>query len=967
MEYGNSGIVSIGMVGVSALGWLYTSMNHRKITNDYFDRAFPRSTKVTPSGNFPLRSFTDGTQYDNFNQTTEPEMESRENAVIDFVKSIERLDTEGDLPAYFAVDSNVQSAQSRQAGKTKDGRPIKKSDDVWWAKRYTLTSLFPDEQQRWLPVSFVLAGTERSTSTQHLFHGAVKKLVIESDVELLSGVDLENVAVKLIFTLVDTNWQNLCEGKPREFNYVCTQENSRAVTSAVLGPEGVALPIYVSTFAFRLESEPVDFATDVWSRFRIQGLGFNSNTIQNNEGDAGSVRGKADSSAVLSGSDSIAVVHMHMNKGAQLTFLLRAIPSMYSADIKTDWNRKSGATFIQSISMNRPSRDALPLVLVVQDEVYSLSMVRLTTLMELRNPGDLEWDANIVNTIAFKTVDNQHEFLLDPVTGLWTDRHPTTLVLAPTPVNTPIDLVLLSDIPLRSVAFKRDEMPGHGKEEFTDFKTRGNPVSVNLGVNHYLRQHALNPELAVSTIRAAPEQNWWKWYPTENWFWAAIAGIVITLFIGLMVSMRSVFMAGNLLALCIFGLAILFVVLTVYFRLNKTHTSFVLYGDQILYSGTAAVFAVVSIYYLLSSRLVGAPPISTFIALGFLAQAGLVAYTLSINGRETALTREMTNVFSIQASLAALACLVIVVDLKENIQSAWYPMPPKVIVNPLSVFLVSTIGLVIVSVPMAMALSNAWQTETERNDFAFDRAMDALEDKAGMTKTEDEEKLDLFYRREVDELNQADRSYYSRNVALAVCGLIAVLWVFVPAFSMLAARFPVKQIGPEAEQQYPFLTRNVHRWVFFGQLVAALALLANAAFITVHEAGILTRGAQSGYICETARANLFYYDQVYLDSVQFDAPKKREIILNDFAALQCVPDTLFAVGVALAVFTLLGLFALAVERRRARSEINILRSLIFVLFIGEIIYSVAWLSDEERRIKLLTATDTMFPSGGPFK
>ncbi len=942
---GDSGFATLGMVGASVMSLFHYGMRHRDIANHYMATSVPKNARPGVVANLPLRSFNRGTSYENFNQTTETEKDQREEAIVGFVKTVSTLHQSNKVAARFLIDSNVENqVASKQAPVTKRSdlsaklkpTPVRRNESLWWIKRYRIQTLFPDEEKRWLPISFFLAATDRTNESQYLFHGAVKSLTIESDVDLLNTINVESAAIKLTFTLVDTNWENLGrEGAPKEFKYVATQENSGAATSAVLDKDGKALPIFVSSFGFRLEEAPVAYDTDVWTRFRKQGLGFSVNAIPTEDELNPTER-------------AYASVRFHDNAGAKLTFVMRALPLLFNTDLVTTWNEKSGNIFVHSITPKNVERDALPLVIHVGTAAYRVGMIRIGTNMKMRVPGDLVWDANTIKSLALETVDNMHEFVLDPGTGNWVDRDPRNPENESTVnSNTEIDLIVFEDMVSRKGPLSAD-VPAHGQPYFTNFSTRAFNRKLNFGLPDYLRIHAYDPVMSVFEMDNEINENWWYWAGTgteATVMWSGVVIVLVCMFMGwTMRNTRMTQMAGRA-AMPVAVIGLLFVVLASIYLATNTESAFVLHGDKLITYGALAVVVASSLYFMLCSRIIAAPPASSIIAIAFLVEAAGMAYMLRLNGRPEVLNQSLRIIMGTQAVVAALACFVLAMDMREI---SYIPVDhaPAISLTPgVSLFPFSVLFFIFLVVVVFNYTIEGWNKSCSRSNFVRRRAAEAVE------KSKDKETT-MFYREEYHDTEACDAPT-RRLLSIFILLGVVMAWVSGPLITSFASRLFIKDVpGTPKPIGYRLMKPELpYRLI---QLVLVLCLLALVAQKNIEDSKALERGGEQFVsVCEDARDSLHAFNNTYIDNENFDAVNKKAQIVDGMTSMECIPDVTLVLVVLVATILFFWIMALSMKPHMIRDKVNVWSGAFYALFLCIIIYFSAWFYDDDRRLEVL--------------
>lgn len=339
-----------------------------------------------------------------FNQTSEAEKDDRELAIVNLLRTARDRAERGQLPIKFDVRVTSLGAGSVTPTEKQDqatqNAECKAAQDAWWKARYEMTTLLTgesDEQHRHLPLSFYLEGVD-SKGTRIKHYGAVKRLVVEADKNVLAGTPgaVSGAALKMYFTLVDTNWENEAANvrpsrAPAQIDLIARHQASRCVSSAIVRGEQT-FDVFVSSFAFRLESAPVSISTDVRRRFMGDGL-----TLV--PGDAGK------------DTSGLSIVRFHANRHQTLAFLSRALPVLHRR-LRFGAVQGEPATVIEGETPERP----LPLVLSVRStepvnpegdrhvEAPVMSMMLRYNAQPL-DFGDLGSDPAFVRAAQFRLAD----------------------------------------------------------------------------------------------------------------------------------------------------------------------------------------------------------------------------------------------------------------------------------------------------------------------------------------------------------------------------------------------------------------------------------------------------------------------------------------------------------------------------------------------------------------------------------
>ena len=700
----------------------------------------------------------------------------------------------------------------------------------------------------------------------------------------------------------------------------------------MLDSSGGALPIFVSTFGFRLESEPVDFSTDVWSLFRMQGLGFSAN-------------GQED--VLNPGSPAIASVRFHDNTGGSLTFLLRGLPLLFRHSVTTEWNVKRGALFVHAISPV-DNDHCLPLAIHVGSKVFMVALARISTSMQMREPEDIQWDANVVKTLALETIDGAHEFLLDPVTGDWTDRHPVTLAVIPVDPNTAIDLVVLSDLPPRT--FTLTDIPDHGNRLSSNFLARNFTLDQNLGLDEYLQVHAYSSVLSAFDLDNEVRRNWWSWPgtgPQATPMWIGVLTVLAFLLTGWMNNSSRILSWAPMVSLPLFVIALILVVYGVTLLKTKSTNNFVLRVDRIMRYGAGTGLILAVLYILMCSRFTGGPSARIVIALLALATSIATFRILSTGGKAKVLTPDTRTFLGIQAVIAAMASLVVAIEVRNN---ALYPrnfMPAISFRAGVGILSLTMLAFIMLTYTLFLSARPAWDGTCARDNFSRYRAKERVED-----PTVDGRAL-AFYRKEYHDTQVCKDDNVRSNIGMFVLLGVLGIWVLQPVLSRLVSRVFLVRPRDNVTAGVYLHDKLETRRVFFSKLLFGFVIFSLVAYIAVPSSGLLERGELYMSICEESRISLDAYAAEFGGSREFNSEKKEAEILTSMTSLECFPPVALAMVTSAMAFLLLWVFALSVSPRRVTTSVNIWPSAIFALLMCFVVYFFAWLEDEKRRMNLL--------------
>lgn len=425
-DWGTAALMSLCATGVWAAVVTYLDVKKRDIRDEQERRKDKGDPTPDPVLNLPLRRVVGNAETVDITSSMEREKAERERALVEFVRTVAVLSRSDRITGTWQVETNEE-----EVGDGSGGAEPKGKGGVFWKKRYTLASVFPEWQRRWLPLGFVLGATDRANEVQYLFSGGISRLVVESDKDLELEEDVENAVLRVVADLHDCHWRNVGQsGAPEKLRVVVNQSSGRAVTTALVDAEGKSIPMFVSTFSFRLMREPVSFGTDVWSLMcgaKALFLGWNGGRVS----DGREMEETEMEDRGLAGEGEQGVVFTE-NRGAHLTFLFRSLPVAFPLD--------AGSRFVMETNLPVPSNSSggnkdkvvpgvfeqvvraeegfgLPLAVRLKDEAQWVLEMRMTTRGRMREPGDLFWDASSVLSLAFRT--GSFDLTWDPAGGGW--------------------------------------------------------------------------------------------------------------------------------------------------------------------------------------------------------------------------------------------------------------------------------------------------------------------------------------------------------------------------------------------------------------------------------------------------------------------------------------------------------------------------------------------------------------------
>lgn len=255
----------------------YFITNRRTIIGDYYqgEEEYEKIHDVRVIAQLGLRFFTStSTVIGVYNETTPEEKNQREQQFIQFIRTAKAsspgMHMKTELVSLTSSKSSTETPTQDQTVHNTDCKD-NFTNSSWWKAKYSFNSICEDEEPvtRYLPISFLLEGTEASGGRVRLY-GAVKSLIIESDRDVSTVIPADSIAWKMQMELVDCNWKQKGgePGSNKVFSFVCTQQNDKCVFSTLVGSDGRPYNIFVSQFKLRLHKDPVNITdSSILSQF----------------------------------------------------------------------------------------------------------------------------------------------------------------------------------------------------------------------------------------------------------------------------------------------------------------------------------------------------------------------------------------------------------------------------------------------------------------------------------------------------------------------------------------------------------------------------------------------------------------------------------------------------------------------------------------------------------------------------
>ncbi len=424
-----------------------------------------------------------GTTNASFNETSDAEKQVREAAVVNFMRTLRDQHDAQALPVKLVVTiidkADTATQQVVPGVHNVDCADTPTATKSWWKAKYEVEPAFvgnnKEEALLCLPIAFLLEGVDASGN--HISHyGGVRKLLVEASQDMLVNASSgsTNIAYKLYFTLVDTNWSNKggeIGGPTSLIDVVASQQEDRCVFT-VITRDDKPFDIFVSSFIFCMMPSPVQMTDDVRPIFSANGMVLNA-TYDFTKPHIG-----------------LAEVRFHAGKDRLLHFVARSLPlvdtSIVWANTRDQSMRITHSDNTKSLPMQlhvRSTKDPLPAEVVARSVLatakildntgksndkytaFAVDEIMMRYNAQPRTPGDLRADPTTVRAVQFR-VDSQTVFAQDA-----TNKHLWYMNNTALPSDTTIDLLFLDMSPPRGIPVAEGAIPViDGAVHFTEFK-----------------------------------------------------------------------------------------------------------------------------------------------------------------------------------------------------------------------------------------------------------------------------------------------------------------------------------------------------------------------------------------------------------------------------------------------------------------------------------------------------------------
>lgn len=836
MDWGSASPTALAIASLVGLSAVIYAEKGKVMAREYFERVYPDRKGHGVVANIPFRTFNRELESTarNFNETSSHDKSSREAAIVDTVNAIYSLAKSHSFVADFVVESNDQGKTPLRKGGAAVPAAAPKSVD-WWKARYTIRSIFGKNDVRYLPMTFRLMATDRAKQDQKICFGAVESLVVESEESLVvtETRSPSEIALKMHFVLVDSYWYNYSKQESSRLFVTYSQDNQGTASTVITDSDGLPLPLYVADFTLRVEHTVTTSASDVRTRFAGIPSRFDSNTRPFSHLRAPPVR----------------ALVLVANGGADLQFLFRALPLALPA-VQATWNQKDEAAGVHVHSL----LDA-PLELVISGTVFPVTLARIATNTVMREPKDLQPDANAVRTVAFAT-EGDHEFVLDATTGRWTDRKPSTGREVPLPIDSMIDLrVNLGGggtvVEQGKAFFKRFVAPGFGR-----------PIS--LGGGDYEALRALNARSSVDNLGTQQELRplITKQAPEELVIYATLL-LFFCVALGAIPGVRRFFARAKRLfipPLLLAASAMLF-----YLAYHAFHKKEIPNTADVVLKVCAVVAVTGVVVQLLSgSHVMG----QTWIAiLGMFFAFQTCALLRSPKGFNGA----ARSAIGVAAALGAFSCLTLALAFRFK----GFEGDQGRVQTPLLLNWPTIVSLFVINVTMTKLVRKYWDRSFERSRYLQEEAEDKL-----FTPLTPAAKVYYNSQRQTAKIMD-QRDGFGIGVAL-VFGLI-LKWAFSPVFYHALSR-KMKVVPRALSRAAPELLDRSSFAVQFVKIVLTMLIVKHIFGVIVPTLDLMKGGTKK---CDQARAALSFFNETLAGDPRCDTNEKKIQILDGMVSMRC--------------------------------------------------------------------------------
>lgn len=909
----NDSAMLFPIAGAALAAFFYVNQQDN-LLDEYLAKA-PKKVDNVPVAQVPLRYPGSGGEPFNFRAVSEQEKVAREDAIVAMVRKIH-----ADLGAFQGNFQEITAGDPEAAEKARqarvDGKPVPQNDAPFWAKKYVLTNLFADEAPytRYLPLSF-LANTVEPEGRTTLFHGGIESLTIEVNKDILRVQNTENMAIRMYGTAVDTNWRNMGQSVRKKVHFIYTQDENRLADMRILtkakSKGGVIdTGVVLTSFGINVYPQAVSFSTDVFKRFRKEGLHLAANSLYEN---------------------SIRLVH---DKGAVLVHMMRAFSRIFqsSYDRCDTWLEVGGK---------------LPLVLRVNDQLIKVNRVLLSSDQKRFPDPDLSWTSVKLKGVCFET--DRGIVYQNTSGGDWLVKEAVDLSID---ASTKIDLIAFSS------QAQVDALPqnlAQSKFSFEDFDSVRYTVKSSLDLHRYNEVRAEEPSLRIDTPEVSPQRIEFKG-SIEGYGGGILAlciFVIFTLFTWVRASGNVAWRLGQATAV----LGGLFFVLSIVSFISvrfKVIRWLQINHDELLY------WVVIALFVLSALTISSALRFNHSVPAGIYVMAVLLLGSIALLRATPIETEEQLT-----DSMVAWRSAIIIVIFKAGMLLTWESFKLGLksrVTKPTNIttglkFTDPSTGIVLLGLLLIYPLYKMLLSVERPGCEAKKLRREWLEERMG--KTEDP-KLKLQYERELENLEMCPSGLKNsiENVSGKALGIImvvslALLYIGAPVIALVTRKIvPSKHVIYEAKFRQDSRLKMIYT---VGKTLVSLALLVISISILTPKMDFYP---SQNNICNTARRSIDQIKKQFdtdADREFFGYDKKREQIRDEFEGLRCTDSrTNSIVGV---IIVLLGVWMVSIVTpprfSNTPSESSLIEGGLFSLFFFLVSISLIFINDKSNLRKAL--------------
>lgn len=909
----NDSAMLFPIAGAALAAFFYVNQQD-KLLDEYLSKSRAPIENV-PVAQIPLRYPGPGGEPVRFRAVPEEEKVARENAIVSLVRKIHENQASFQGTFKEVTAGNPQAAAAARQARL-EGKPTP-NNEPFWVKKYVIGNLFAAELPftRYLPISF-LANTVRADGGTELFHGGLESLTIEANKDILRVANTENVAIRIYGTGVDTNWRNMGrEGARRKLHFIFTQDENRVADMRVLtkayangGVNDTSL--LLTSFGLNLHPEAVRFDTDVFKRFRAEGLHLAVNGLY---------------------PDSVRLLN---DKGAILLHMARALHRVF----QSNYQRCDNWVEVD---------DKAPLVLRFNDRLLRVSRLLLSSDQKHFPDPDLDWTSVVVKGICFET--DQGIVYQNTAGGEWKVKEAKELAVNE---GTRIDLIAFSkEADVEALPPDLEQ----SRYQFKDFDSARYVLKSSLDLHRYNAVRAELPSLRIDTPEIGAQGI--KIDGTLQGFGGAIASACSLMLFGIVswiLAKQSIpFRLGQITA--VFGGAFFVLSILSFVAVRfKVIDWMRVHHDEVLFYSVIVLLCLSALTVLSALRFNHSVPAGVYVmTLLLLVCIGFLRATPIRD------TDELT------VPMAAWRSAIIIVIFKAGVLLTWesFKLGLKSRVTPVMEissglqFAEPATGALLVGVVLLYPLYKMLLSVEREGCEAREIRRQWLEDRLAATS---DAKLKAIYRQELDEKPPCPKSfqYGFEEVSGKVIGGMLVLLAVLVYIGAPVLLMVTRKIAPD--QGALLVPRNKEdstiRLVYgFAKTLVSLGLLALSVAILVPLMDFFP-GKES--TCSAAKADLQAFNERFdtdMDREFFGFQTKQLQVQNEFNSLRCVGQR--SVAIISTIAFLVGIWMISIvtpprfSSTPARS--SALEGFFFSVFLVLVALAVAFINDKSALRKAL--------------